>query len=336
MLTRREFGFGAGATAFALSQYATANAATTIVLNAGTTGPGSLAYVWVSSIATVFGQLSQPISLNVTAGIYDVEALRLMDTGVPAVDVSFVSGSSLILAAQGKAPFKSPLDNIRALSPLGYAPVVIVAREDTGITTLDQVAGKRISAGPAGSGNDIFARAFFKFKYPDANFSFVPMDYSAFAGAIQDRKIDVLFTIGLPPYPALVEASALAKLNFIPLVAEQVADWLEVSPQHHPMELPANSYPSQESPVPTIGHVSHFVASTHLSDDLGYQITKQWLDPAVRDALVTMTPSIKAGYEVLESGLFFDDLIGGGAKLHAGAVKAMREHGITVPDAVVA
>lgn len=331
MLGRREFSLGLGITALSAFLKDGTAIAQHGPLSAGTAGPGSLAYVWVSTLSTVYDQLNQPARLKVTAGVFDVEALRLFDIGAPGIDVSFVSGSSLVLATQGRPPFAKPLQNIRALPPLGYAPVVIVARSDSGIKSLSDIKGRSITAGPAGTGNDVFCRAFFKRVLPNADNQYIPMGYSGFAGALQDRKVEVLFTIGLPPYPALVEASSLIDLSFIPISDDEMKEWLKDNPQHHRMVLPKNSYPHQDKDVPTMGHVSHFITSSKLAEEAAYNLTKQWLDPLAKAKILQTAPSLKAGYEIFESGLFFDDLKGIGVKMHPGMVRALKEAKVAFP-----
>ncbi len=60
------------------------------------------------------------------------------------------------------AGFKAPLKRLRALGGTYNNYIQIVASADSGIKTLDDLKGKRISVGAPKSGTELNARAIFK------------------------------------------------------------------------------------------------------------------------------------------------------------------------------
>jgi len=301
-------------------------------LSVGTAGPGSIAFVWVSSLSSVLEQTQSPVRIKVSAGIYDNEAMRIMEDNKPGIDGSFVSGSSLVNAGLGRPPFQAgALTNIRALFPLGQAPVGIAVRADSGIKTLKDLNGKRISAGPAGTGNDSFARAFLKQVVPNVAVTHVPLSFQQFAPALQDKRIDALYTLGAPPYPAIIEASALTDVSFVTVSDAEMQEWLKDNPQHHKMVVPKGTYPKQTDNLVTLGHVSHLIVSGSLDQNTAYTITKAWLDAGFRKSLLEASTSWSWAFSGFESGLYWQDLIALKVKLHPGAIRAYKEANIKIP-----
>jgi uncharacterized protein len=302
----------------------------------GTAGPGSVVYVWVTSLSQALDSINAPVRIQVNAGVFDIEGMRVMEAGGAGLDSSFVSGSSLVSATLGRAPFEGkPLKNLRGAFPLGQAPVVMVARGDAGINGLKDLDGKKVTAGPAGTGNDIMMRGLIAKVTPSAKPSYATLPYSSFASALQDGKIDAVFILGWPPYPAVVETAALMKIKYVPFSEQEMKTWLVDNPQHHRMVLKAGMNPQQATDIQTFGHVSHLIVPERLDDEVVYQLTKAWLRPDVRKQLLNASSTWEAAFMAFDSSLYFQDLEALKTKLHPGAVRAFKEAGIKVPAAIL-
>src|SRR5690606_4466848 len=79
-------------------------------------------------------------------------------------EIGFTLGDSLSDAWQGNAEvgFKAPLDKLRGIAAMYPTYVQIVARADSGIKSLEDLRGKRVSVGAPRSGTELNARAVFK------------------------------------------------------------------------------------------------------------------------------------------------------------------------------
>lgn len=335
-ISRRDFtraGLVAAST-LAMPSLLGAQAPKTITM--GTAGPGSVVYIWVTSLASALEAISAPVRIQVNAGVFDTEALRILDAGGAGLDSSFVGGSSLVTGSLGRAPFVGkPTRNIRGAFPLGQAPVIVVSRAEAGATGIKDFDGKRVTAGPAGIGNDVMMREFVKKVAPDVKVQFVPMPHGSFAGALQDGKIDIVFVFGWPPYPAIVEAASLRKLRYVQFTEQEMKTWMADNPQHHRMVLKAGMNPQQDQDIVTFGHVSHLIVPAKFDEKAMYDMTKAWLRKDVRDKLLQATTSWEAAFMALDSGLFFEDLVSLKVKLHPGAARAFKEAGINIPPAIL-
>ncbi|MDR3174199.1 MAG: TAXI family TRAP transporter solute-binding subunit [Treponema sp.] len=301
-------------------------------ITVGTSGPGSVAFTWVSTLATVLEQKGAPVRIRVAGDMPDVEAFRIMQRGARGVDASLGTGTTLARAMKGIEPFTSDekFDNLRAVFLLGLSPIQTVARKDSGITKFEDFNGKRITGGAVGSGPDTFLREFMPKMYPNINVQIVPMAFSGVSAAMQDRRIDGYLTFGAAPYPAIVETMSLVEINFIDIDQAVQQRWFREHPEHHTMIVAKNSYEGQTNDLISLGHVAHLLTGINANEGVIYELTKKLLDPSFRDALIAATVTWAPAYEGLANNMYFDDLRGLGIKLHPGAARAFEEAGYTI------
>jgi len=297
-------------------------------IKVGTSGPGSVAYLWVSTLSSVLDQFKSAVRIRVVGGVFDVEAIRIMQKGEKGLDASLVTGSTLAKAVFSTGPFKGEkITVLRAIFPLGLSPLQIVASEKSKIMSLDDLGGKRISAGSAGGGPDLFAREFFSKMFPKLKVQITAMAFSAVAQALADGKIDAYLTFGAAPYPAIVESASLMKLNYLSVSEDVRKRWFKEHPEHHTMVIPAGIYKDQTKEMVTFGHVAHLLAPAQMPKETAYQLTKQLLTPPFKDALIKATSTWAPAYEGLANKVYFEDLSSLGVAFHPGAAQAFKEGG---------
>ena len=99
---------------------------------------------------------------SVQATKASVENLNLLQAG--RGELAFSLGDSVEDAWNGveDAGFKAPLKRLRAIAGTYNNHIQIVASAESGIKTLEDLKGKRISVGAPKSGTELNARAIFK------------------------------------------------------------------------------------------------------------------------------------------------------------------------------
>jgi TRAP transporter TAXI family solute receptor len=90
------------------------------------------------------------------------ENLNLLQAGRGELGFSLGDAVSDAWKGDAEAGFKTKLDKLRGLSATYNNYIQIVANADSGIKTLADLKGKRISVGAAKSGTELNARAIFK------------------------------------------------------------------------------------------------------------------------------------------------------------------------------
>jgi TRAP transporter TAXI family solute receptor len=259
-LTRRGFaslalgaGLGSGLGA------APARAARFINVGAGHSG-GSFFPVGAAVVAAI------------SAGVPDVRA-QVQQTGGSHENIQLVIrrraefgialADALSAATRGADArrYPRPLPSLRGVAVLFPSYVHLAVRADSGIRTLQDLRGKRLTVGAAGGGTESNARDILA----AAGMSFDDLGRVEFlsgtdtADAIRDRRIDGLFLSTGLGASALIEIGRSIDLRFIPIPAETVAAIGDAA--YIAGEMPAGTYNAQGLPAPTA------VVWTHLFCD---------------------------------------------------------------------
>src|SRR5512139_4226598 len=148
------------------------------VLTGGTSG---VYYPLGVALANTIGKAMPGAKTSVQATKASVENLNLLQAG--RGELAFTLGDSLSDAWKGDedAGFKTPLNKLRAVAGIYSNYIQIVASADSGIKTLADLKGKRISVGAPRSGTELNARAIFKaagLSYDDMKVQYLPFGES--------------------------------------------------------------------------------------------------------------------------------------------------------------
>src|SRR3954451_10918012 len=126
------------------------------VLTGGTSG---VYYPLGVAISKIYSEKIPSIRPSVQATKASVENLTLLQQG--RGEVAFTLGDSLAFAWEGneEAGFKAKLDKLRGIAAIYPNYVQVIASKDSGVKTLADLKGKRLSVGAPKSGTELNARA---------------------------------------------------------------------------------------------------------------------------------------------------------------------------------
>jgi uncharacterized protein len=289
------------------------------ILTGGTSGVYYPLGVAVSKIFTDKIPDSRPSVQSTKAS---VENLNLLQQGKG--EIAFTLGDSLADAWNGneEVGFKTKLDKLRGIAAIYPNYVQIVASKESGIKTLADLKGKRLSVGAPKSGTELNARAILKgagMSYSDL----AKVEYLPFAESVElmkNRQLDAtLQSAGLGVASLRDLASAVDTV-----VIEIPASVIEkVGLPYVSAVIPAGTYTGQNADVPTAAVVNYLVTRESLSDDLVYAMTK-----AIFENLDTLVAAHSAAKAIkLETALS-----GMPVPLHPGAAKYFKEKGLKLPQ----
>lgn len=267
-----------------------------------------------------------PRYVNIKVGMEPVnatdEAVSRLAKG--DFDLSGFAGSKILDGLIGGAGFEDvPKDAYRALLLCNSSFVFMIARADSGIKSVADLKGKRLSYGGAQyKAQEDRWRAVMKvagldplkdvFQIPAAG------KPATIQGLIEGTFDAGTFSGGIPD-AALTEGMKTTPMRVIPLTpAEQAAG----APGYWPTAIPAGVFPGQDKDVPvmTSGR-THVCVKKSLPDDLIYAVTKtvfEHLDEvrAVHVALKEITAENGLDTKLIQ------------APVHPGAVKYVIEKGL--------
>jgi TRAP transporter TAXI family solute receptor len=220
-------------------------------------------------------------NLNATAGTTDGSMANLLLIGQGKADVAFSMADASWDAYKGQGKFQKPV-NVRALMVLYPNRMHIVTVEGTGINKIADLKGKRVSTGAPNSATQIMAYRVLE-AYgidPEKDIIRERLDPGKSAEAIKDRKLDAFFWVGGVPTPAVTDLGATPGLKLKLIDHSDATDAMvkKYGPLYVKDNIPAKSYPGQDSPnqIATVWNV--LLADEKMSDQLAYDIVKTIFD----------------------------------------------------------
>ncbi|GEO13408.1 TAXI family TRAP transporter solute-binding subunit [Microvirga aerophila] len=285
------------------------------VLTGGTSGVYYPLGVAISKVFTDKVKGSRP---SVQATKASVENLTLLQQGKG--EIGFTLGDSLALGWAGdeEAGFKTKLDKLRGMTAIYPNYIQIVASKESGIKTLADLKGKRLSVGAPKSGTELNARAILQgagLTYKDLG----KVEYLPFGESVElmkNRQLDAtLQSAGLG-------VSSIRDLaTSVPIVVVEIpADVVQkVGSPYIGANIPAGTYEGQTAAVPTAAVVNYLVTHSGVKDETVYQMTK-----AIYESLPDLAAAHAAARDIkLESAL-----TGMPVPMHPGAQRYFDEKGI--------
>ena len=303
--------------AIGLSFVAGAQAAAFInVLTGGTSG---IYYPMGVALSQVYGKAIPDVKASVQSTKASAENLNLLQAG--RGEVGFTLGDALSDAWKGdaEAGFATPLKKLRGLAGIYPNYIQIVASADSGIRTLADLKGKRISVVAAKSDTELNARAVLKaagLSYKD----FAKVEYLPFGESVElmkNRQLDVTLQsagLGVASLRDLAVSMKIVVIEIPPDVVAKVGD-----PAYQPAIIPANTYEGQTKDVPSIAIQNFLVTHEGVSNEMAYMMTK-----ALWENLDALVAAHAAGKAIKKENA----VKGMPLPLHPGAEKYYREIGL--------
>lgn len=296
----------------------TAVFAAPIYINVLTGGTSGVYYPIGVAISQLYGQIDDARP-SVQATKASVENLNLLQAG--RGELAFALGDSVADAWNGveDAGFKAPLERLRAIAGTYRNYIQVVASEESGIKTLEDLKGKRISVGAPKSGTELNARAIFAaagLSYEDMRrVEFLP--YAESVELIKNRQLDATLQSSGLGMAAIRDLASTMPVTFV-AISEEVVQKIN-NPAYQPGVIPAGTYDGQEEDVPTVGITNILVSHDKVPEDVAYQMTKLIFDNL--DALGNAHAAAKAiKLEAAAGNLPIP--------LHPGAERFYREAGV--------
>ncbi|MFJ4110382.1 TAXI family TRAP transporter solute-binding subunit [Pseudomonas sp. NPDC089758] len=260
-----------------LAACATAQAAPTFI-NILTGGTSGVYYPIGVGISQIYSHGIEGSKTSVQATKASVENLNLLQAG--RGELAFALGDSVADAWKGdaEAGFKAPLKKLRAIAGTYPNYIQIVASKESGITSLEDLKGKRISVGAPKSGTELNARAIFKaagLSYQDlGKVEYLP--YAESVELIKNRQLDATLQSSGLGQAAIRDLAATLPVVFVPVPAAIVSKIGNSA--YQPASIPANTYDGQDAEVPTVAITNILVTRADISDDLAYDMTRLIFD----------------------------------------------------------
>ncbi|MCV0395813.1 MAG: TAXI family TRAP transporter solute-binding subunit [Rhizobiaceae bacterium] len=241
------------------------------VLTGGTSG---VYYPLGAALAKIYGDNIEGVQTQVQSTKASVENLNLLQQG--RGEIAFALGDSVKSAWEGdeEAGFPQKLDKLRGIAAIYPNFIQIVASQESGIETFEDLKGKGLSVGAPASGTELNARRIFEamgMSYEDlGRTEYLPFGESV--ELIKNRQLDAtLQSAGLGV--ASIKDLAVSLPITMVAVPESVAETLGAP--FVAETIPAGTYDGQDEDVQTLAITNILVTHSDVSDEVAYEMTKQ-------------------------------------------------------------
>lgn len=251
--------------------------------------------------------------------IYNVNSIRSGE-----LDFGIVQSDWQYHAYNGSSEFKDhgPYKKLRAIFSLHSEPFNIIARADSGIKNVKDLAGKRVNIGNPGSGDRATMQVVMDaFGWTTQSFKLTSeLKGSERSQALCDNKIDAFIYMIGHPNGAIKEATTACDAKLVPATGSEIDKIVKTHPYYAYTSVPAGMYRGTDQDVKSFGVAATLVTSSDISDDVAYNVAKAVFENF--DSFKRLHPAF--------ANLKKEDMIKDGISipLHPGAIRYYKEAGL--------
>ncbi|WP_428977890.1 TAXI family TRAP transporter solute-binding subunit [Rhodoligotrophos appendicifer] len=247
-------------------------------VNIVTGGTSGVYYPLGVALSKLYGAALPDAKISVQSTKASVENLNLLEAG--RAEVAFSLGDAVADAWNGEkeAGFPNKLEKLRAIGGLYNNYVQIIATEASGIKTLADLKGKRISVGAPRSGTELNARAVLKaagLTYED----FSKVEYLPFGESVdlmKNRQLDVTLQSAGLGVSSIRDLATSVPIVVVPVPADVVEKI--GNPAYQAANIPASTYDGQSADVPAVAITNILVTREGVAEETVYLLTKAMFD----------------------------------------------------------
>ncbi|MDQ2696758.1 MAG: TAXI family TRAP transporter solute-binding subunit [Pseudomonadota bacterium] len=213
-------------------------------------------------------------SVESTGGsVYNLNAIHNGE-----LDMGVAQSDSVYNAANGLEDFKDTgkYEELRGVFAMHPEPFTVVARKDSGITTFDDLKGKRVNIGNPGSGQRSTMEVVMNAKgWTKDDFKLATELKSAEQSqALCDNKVDaIIFTVG-HPNGSIQEATTACDSVLVPVTGPEIDQLVEENTYYSKATIPGGMYRGNDQDVEMFGVRAVIVSSDKVADDVVYEVVK--------------------------------------------------------------
>ncbi len=248
-------------------------------------GPGSAFLPYAQGLAAYLTAQGLPSRALKSKG--SIENLQKVDAEPDRLGTAFLG--TAFEAVNGSAAWTGGKKsaNVRALFPMYETSFQLVTLRVSGLSSLDQLAGKRVGVGPAGGP----AESFFKglVETTGQSVQLVTGTPAALAADLQAGRIDALWQGAALPIPAIKEVADASDAIVFGLTADERAAMLKRFPFLSSATVAPNTYRGQTAQLASVAAWNFVIAHKDLPEADAYWITRKVLSTA--DPVKAIHPS---------------------------------------------
>lgn len=286
-----------------------------------TGGTSGTYYPYGGAIANIWNTKIDGMNVTAQATGASAENLRLISRG--EAEFAIVQNDVMDYAYNGTDMFEGQkLSNLMTIGTLYPEVVQIAASASSGIKTVADMKGKRISIGDAGSGVEFNAKQILEGYGLSVNdIKKSNLSFKESSDGLQNGTLDACFITAGVPNAALQELAVSAGLVLIPVSGKEADAICSKYSFYTQTTIPGGTYKGADSDTPALAIKATLAVSEKLDETTVYNLTKALFE--YKDELAIAHAKGKdLSAEAAITGV--------SVPFHPGAVKYYKEIGLTV------
>jgi TRAP transporter TAXI family solute receptor len=293
-------------------------------ISIATGGTGGVYYPMGGGLAAVLSSKVPGMSATAEVTGGSVDNLNLIGTGKPYIGFSMADAAKDAQVGEGK--FAGKKVDLRTLMILYPNLMHVATVESTGIKSMKDLKGKRVSTGAPGSATEVMAFRLLEAAGldKDKDVKRERLSVAESVNAVKDRKIDAFFWVGGLPTAAVTDLanSPGMKIVMIDTTEEVPAMNKKYGNLYFPTVIPKATYTgmAKDNKVAAVANI--LVVNANMSNEEAYKIVK-----AVFDNKLDL---VRTHQEYMNVSLENQKAKSTPIEFHPGALKYFKEKNIKV------
>ena len=289
-------------------------------LTIGTASQGGTYFIYGTGLA---GLITESLGVNASGEVTGgpVQNATLVETGDHQIGLVTMGPAYEAWVGESELAPGVAHKSLRALFPMYQTPFQAVALKSSGIESLADLEGKRVSVGPAGGTAATYWPRFFEINGITADISYSGANDAV--SQVKDGLIDAFAFAAGVPIAAFAQIAAENPVNIFAFTGDEAAKILEARPELSAFDIPGGLYEGYPDPQGTVSLWNFAVAHQEMPESLAYEITKLVMENNDRMLAIHATAA-----ETIAANTDKNSFL----PYHPGAVRYYEEAGISIPD----
>jgi len=291
-------------------------------ISIATGGTGGVYYPMGGGLASVLSKKVPGMSATAEVTGGSVDNLNLIGTGKPYVGFSMADAAKDAQSGQDK--FTGKKVDLSTLLVLYPNRMHIVTTGATGIKTMQDLKGKRVSTGSPGSATEVMAFRVIEAAGldKDKDMRRERLSVAESVNAVKDRKIDAFFWVGGLPTAAVTDLANTPNTQIVMIDHSKEVDAMnkKYGNLYFKDVIPKTTYKGMEKDNNVISVANILVTSPKMSEKDAYNIVK-----AVFDNKIEL---VRTHYEYISVTLEVQKTASTPIPFHPGALKYFKEKNV--------
>jgi len=249
-------------------------------ISIATGGTGGVYYPMGGGLAAVLSSKVPGMSATAEVTGGSVDNLNLIGTGKPYVGFSMADAAKDAQTGEGK--FVGKKMDLRTLIVLYPNLMHVATVESTGIKSMKDLKGKRVSTGAPGSATEVMAFRLLEAAGidKDKDLKRERLSVAESVNAVKDRKIDAFFWVGGLPTAAVTDLANSPGMKIVMVDTNDEVSFMnkKYGNLYFPTVIPKATYSgmTKDNKVAAVANI--LVVNANMPDDEAYKIVKTVFD----------------------------------------------------------